>query len=107
MEPHAPGSAAARSKASGSHVSDASAVADKIRIFHLKYANAREMAGVVSQVFPTPVFLEGNVVRAGVRVVPDDRTNSLVVSADALGAELFPRIDELIQQLDVEVKPAH
>jgi hypothetical protein len=79
--------------------------APTMHVFHLKYADANEMSGIVQELFPVPSW-EENIYYPGVRVVSSLRTNSIVVCVDTEKAADMERIAALVASLDVEIKPA-
>jgi type II secretory pathway component GspD/PulD (secretin) len=65
-----------------------------VKVFHLKHADARKTADVLTAI------LGG---RGGLRLTVDDRTNSVVLAADAETTELARK---LIARLDTPLPPA-
>lgn len=77
-----------------------------LRVVRLRYADAGDMSRIVQELFPAPEWDEGEYV-PGVRVVADPRSNSLVLSVDAEKLDEVPHVAQLIEQLDVEIKPTN
>lgn len=68
-----------------------------IRVISLKYASATELARLLTQYFPMPEPESGGFAPR-IRVVPDPRTNSLIIQASPND---FDEIEKIRQKLDV------
>ena len=87
---------------------DVRIVEEKITVFPLEYASAKSMAEKITQLIPSgqasPVRTRGKLpipspVQRVLKVIPDERTNSLVVLADE---EDTSEIQKLVAKLDQE-----
>ncbi len=70
-----------------------------VRIVHLQFANAEDIARLVKSVYERQLQIGG--IDDEYRVVPDKRTNSIIIHAEN---KKFDEIMELIRQLDVDKK---
>lgn len=71
---------------------------EKISIVALQHANAEKVAGELKQLFQTKMV--GTAVKEVVKIIADDRTNSLIILASA---DLTKQIKGLLNKLDQEV----
>ncbi|MCX5851776.1 MAG: type II secretion system secretin GspD [Deltaproteobacteria bacterium] len=80
---------------------DVEGVEEQIAVLPLQYANAAEIAKSLTQIFQKGAGqAKKETIQGGVKIIPDDRTNSLVILASE---NTRVRIKELIALLDKEV----
>ena len=68
---------------------------ENVQVIQLQYSTADDLAGTLRSLFAR---------NPEIRIMADARTNSLLISADP---EDLAQISNLVQRIDVEVKPAH